>query len=109
LWGNKAIQFLFVLTMKTLADFKITLNAAAPDNSWTAPLKSLWHDAKGDWHKAHAQVDHLDDPDAARVHAYLHRKEGDLSNAGYWYRKAGQSRPIVSLEEEWEELVLCFL
>jgi len=42
----------------------------------------LWHDAKGDWQKAHAQVDHLDDQNAAWVHAYLHRKEGDISNAG---------------------------
>ena len=95
--------------MKTLADFKASLNAVAPDNTWTAPLKALWYDAKGDWQKAHAQVDHLDDEDSAWVHAYLHRKEGDLSNAAYWYRRAGQSRPIVSLEDEWERLVLYFL
>jgi hypothetical protein len=95
--------------MKILAYFKTSLNAAAPENAWTAQLKSLWYDAKGDWDKAHAQVDHLDDEDAAWVHAYLHRKEGDLSNAGYWYRKAGQSLPAVSLEDEWEQLVLHFL
>ena len=66
----------------------------------------LWHDAKGDWQKAHAQVDHLDDQNAAWVHAYPHRKEDDTSNADYWYRRAHQSRPDGSLAEERVQITI---
>lgn len=72
-------------------------------------LKALWYDGKGNWKMAHDQVDQLSGKSAARVHAYLHRKEGDLWNADYWYSKAGEKRPLVSLEEEWQELVSRFL
>ncbi len=68
-------------------------------------LMALWYDAKGLWEKAHDQVDQLPGKSAARVHAYLHRKEGDQWNADYWYRKAGENRPNANLEEEWEELL----
>jgi len=95
--------------MKTLAEFKASLKAAQPDSGMAVQLKSLWYDGKGDWPKAHAQVDHLQDRESAWVHAYLHRKKGDIGNAGYWYSKARQARPDLSLEQEWEELVVHFL
>ncbi|TSJ43508.1 hypothetical protein FO440_04785 [Mucilaginibacter corticis] len=95
--------------MKTLAKFKESLSLAQPDNGLSVPLKSLWYDGKGDWQRAHAQVDHLTDRESAWVHAYLHRKEGDIWNADYWYSKAHKTRPNVSLQEEWEQLVLHFL
>lgn len=68
-------------------------------------LQSLWYDAQGDWEKAHHLIQ--DEPDrlSARIHGYLHRKEGDAFNAGYWYNRAGCTKPVVSLEEEWEQLV----
>jgi hypothetical protein len=91
--------------MKTVSDFKASLHAGQPGSDLSAPLKSLWYDANGDWHLAHQQVDHLSDQPSAWVHAYLHRKEGDLGNADYWYRKAGKTRPALSLDEEWEVLV----
>src|ERR1700761_9326640 len=94
--------------MKTLAEFKRSLNLVQPDAGISAQLKSLWYDGKGDWQKAHAQVDGLTDRSSAWVHAYLHRKEGDIWNADYWYNKAHQVRPKVSLEKEWEQLVLQF-
>ncbi|HMR90730.1 MAG TPA: hypothetical protein PKC69_00380 [Chitinophagaceae bacterium] len=68
-------------------------------------LQSLWHDAGGDWEKAHELVQDINDSTAAHIHAYLHRKEGDLFNANYWYRRAGKKRPAVPLREEWEQLV----
>ena len=71
-------------------------------------LIALWHDAKGDWHKAHEIVQDMDTREAAWIHAYLHRKEGDLTNAEYWYRKAGQSLPQGSLEQEWEMIARRF-
>ena len=95
--------------MKTLTEFKASLNAEQPVGGLSAQLKSLWYDGKGDWHQAHAQVDHLKDIKSAWVHAYLHRKEGDIWNADYWYSKAGKIRPNVPLEEEWEQLVAQFL
>jgi hypothetical protein len=95
--------------MKTLAEFKESLHAAQPVTGLSAQLKSLWYDGKGDWHRAHAEVDHFSDQRSAWVHAYLHRKEGDTGNADYWYRQARQTRPNLSLDEEWEQLVLQFL
>ncbi len=95
--------------MQTLTEFKESLNLDQPISEFSAQLKSLWYDGKGDWDKAHAQVDHLNDQQSAWVHAYLHRKEGDIWNADYWYSKARKTRTNISLEEEWEKLVLQFL
>ena len=72
-------------------------------------LASLWYDGTGEWSKAHNLVDSLEDSTACWVHAYLHRKEGDIGNADYWYRKAGRKRPNVSLETEWETIVKALL
>jgi len=95
--------------MKTLTEFKQSLNLDQPDARLPVQLKSLWYDGKGDWHQAHAQVDQLTDQASAWIHAYLHRKEGDTWNADYWYSKARQTRPNIPLEKEWEQLVLQFL
>ncbi len=77
----------------------------------TLPLyiQSLWYDAKGDWHKAHSLIDALSDKNSCLVHAYLHRKEGDISNADYWYRKANVKRPQLSLQEEWKQITIDLL
>lgn len=95
--------------MKTLPDFKATMQSAQPDGTLSVQLKSLWYDGKGNWQQAHDLIDQLTDQPSAWVHAYLHRKEGDTWNADYWYRRAGKTRPAVSLDEEWEQLVLHFL
>ena len=81
------------------------LSLVEPKESFSAELKALYYDGKGDWGKSHAMVDDLPGKSAARVHAYLHRKEGDLWNADYWYRRSGESRPSLSLDEEWEILL----
>jgi hypothetical protein len=94
--------------MNSISSFKDSLKNSAPDSAFSPMLTSLWYDAKGDWDKAHAQVDNLKDKNSAWVHAYLHRKEGDLWNADYWYAKANKTRPNISLEEEWEYLVEAF-
>ena len=95
--------------MQTLSHFKQSLNNNQPDSQLSIQLKSLWHDGKGNWDKAHAQVDNQTDHASAWVHAYLHRKEGDIWNADYWYARAKQKRPNISLDEEWEQLVSHFL
>lgn len=92
-----------------LDEFKASLSQDLPPDGLSVYLQSLWHDGKGEWNKAHGLVDSLSGTDAAHVHAYLHRKEGDISNADYWYRRAGRNRPTNSLEKEWEFLVREFL
>ncbi len=72
----------------------------------TPCLQALWYDARGEWDTAHEIVQRLDDGMAARIHAYLHRKEGDDWNSRYWHRRAGSVFPEgMSLEEEWDSLV----
>ena len=86
------------------AAFKASLKTAAPPPGLTPALEALWWDAKGDWDKAHHCVDNEGGKDAARVHAYLHRKEGDQGNAGYWYSTAGAAPFKDTLDAEWAEL-----
>jgi hypothetical protein len=87
------------------ADFKASLAAAAPAPELAPPLAAMWWAAKGDWDAAHKIVQDEDTADAAWVHAYLHRVEGDLGNADYWYRRASKPQAKDSLEAEWERIV----
>ena len=88
----------------TLNSFRQTLADSAPAGGLSAALEGLWWAAKGDWDRAHRLVQ--DDPsrEAAWVHAYLHRVEGDLDNAGYWYRTARQPVASGPLEAEWDAI-----
>jgi hypothetical protein len=72
-------------------------------------LQALWYDYRGDWHQAHEIVQNASDADSAWVHAYLHRKEGDLSNARYWYRRSDRPEFQGSLQQEWEEIAQTLL
>lgn len=92
-----------------MADFRASLAEAAPDQALSPPLKALWWAAKGDWDKAHGIAQDGDDASSAWVHAYLHRVEGDLGNAGYWYRRANQPVAKDALESEWERIVAALL
>lgn len=89
----------------TAADFEKTLNEPVPDANWSVQAKALWYDGKGQWKEAHDLIDQLDDRDSAHIHAYLHRVEGDLWNARYWYNRAKQPEFTGSLAEEWKALV----
>ena len=92
----------------TFEEFRATLAGESPP-PLSPPLLALWHDARGDWDAAHrvAQDDH--GRDAAWVHAYLHRKEGDPGNAGYWYRQAGQPVATDTLADEWTRIARALL
>ena len=92
----------------TEAEFRDTLLEAAPPVGISPALQALWYAAKGDWDKAH-DVTQPGGPELDWVHAYLHRVEGDLSNAGYWYRRAGKPVASVPLADEWAALVRTFL
>lgn len=92
-----------------VADFIASLDGAAPAPELSAPLAGLWWAAKGDWDRAHKIVQDESSREAAWVHAYLHRVEGDLGNAGYWYRQAGQVAAKDSLEAEWQRIAATLL
>jgi hypothetical protein len=89
--------------------FRKSLGEATPPDGAGPLLTALWHDAKGEWKRAHEIVQDEEGAQAAWVHAYLHRKEGDLSNAGYWYRRAAKPVSKASLDDEWEAIVSAFL
>lgn len=88
-----------------LENFRNSLSQASPPLQVSDHLKALWYDAKDDWEQSHTIIQDIDDINAAWIHAYLHRKEGDIWNADYWYSKAGKKRPSVPLDQEWENIV----
>ena len=88
----------------TFTEFQSTIAAGSPPDV-NPLLLALWHDARGDWERAHAIAQDVDDERGSLVHAYLHRKEGDLANAGYWYRRARRRVAIDSLQSEWARIV----
>lgn len=92
-----------------LQTFKDSLTKPQPPADLSLALQGLWWDAKGDWEKAHECAQQRDDREGMLLHAYLHRKEGDASNAAYWYRQCGAALSTVSLDREWEALVSALL
>jgi hypothetical protein len=93
----------------TMSAFEMSLRGDSPPRGISPLLLALWHDRRGQWDAAHQVAQDVDDPDGAWVHAYLHRKEGDATNAAYWYRRA--KRPIASgpLDAEWAVIVAALI
>lgn len=90
----------------TFEAFEASLSGNEPSAGLSPYLNALWHEAAGDWDKAHRIVQDIETAQASAIHAYLHRKEGDESNARYWYGRAGRTFPTgKSLDEEWKFLV----
>jgi hypothetical protein len=89
--------------------FITSLDSKDPPINLSDNLLALWYDAKSNWSKAHEIVQELENKEAAWIHAYLHRKEGDDWNAGYWYRRAGKDMCTTTLEIEWNDLLAYFL
>ncbi len=93
----------------TIDQFKASLFQTAPPSGLGPALEALWADGRGDWNGAHELVQQDEGMEASWVHAYLHRKEGDLANAGYWYRRAGKPQGSGSLESEWRDITVTLL
>jgi hypothetical protein len=85
----------------TLPEFQLSQQQSTPPPTLSYALQALWYDARGDWDKAHEFAQKDDGAAGNWVHAYLHRKEGDASNARYWYSQAGKPAHSGSLEDEW--------
>ena len=91
--------------MTTIDAFKGSVSRDAPPDNVGPALEALWWVRHGDWDRAHRCVQgHEGQSDCDVVHAHLHRQEGDMNNAGGWYRRAGRPVSTLSLEEEWTAL-----
>jgi len=88
-----------------LDEYLASIQNEQPSSELSETLTSLWWDKKGDWDRAHAIAQEIPTAQGSAVHAYLHRKEGVLWNADYWYSRAGRIRPDIPLEAEWKLLV----
>ena len=95
--------------MDRLAHFEATLAGNTPPEGLSDHLQALWWLHRGAPERAHRLVQALDDAGAAAIHAHVHRLEGDLDNAGYWYRRAGLPFCHESIEDEWRQLVQRFV
>jgi hypothetical protein len=93
----------------TLQTFSASLQQDEPPGGVSTLLQALWYDGKNDWHRAHDIAQEIKSPEGSWIHAYLHRKEGDAGNAGYWYHRAGKPVPDISLEEEWKQIATALL
>jgi hypothetical protein len=93
----------------TLQEFKQSTNEEHPPHGLSTLLKALWYDAKGNWESAHNLAQDVHTTDGSWIHAYLHRKEGDIGNASYWYHRAKQPVSNKSLADEWEEITTALL
>jgi hypothetical protein len=89
--------------------YKGSLAQDTPPEELSPAAQALWWEAKGDWHQAHQCAQRQADTEGAWAHAYLHRVEGDLSNAGGWYRRAGRPASTAPLKEEWETIARALL
>ena len=92
-----------------LAEFRESLSSAKPPEGIPLELRALWHAARSAWDDAHKLVQNESSAEAAWVHAFLHRVEGDLDNAGYWYRKARMPKSSAPLDDEWAEIASALL
>lgn len=92
-----------------LPAFRETLGAPEPPPGLPLTLLALWYAGKGDWDQAHDLINDAHGAEEAWVHAHLHRIEGDLSNAGYWYSRAGRPPADAPLDDEWAEIAAALL
>jgi len=93
----------------TFAEFRQSTLQSTPPSELEELLLALWEDARDNWDRAHEIAQEVSNWKGSWVHAYLHRKEGDIGNASYWYSRAGKARSHLSLEEEWEEIARALL
>src|SRR5262245_46236897 len=107
--GRAPARGRIIIAPLTIDEFRASLSGAAPPAGLSPALRALWTDGRGDWDGAHKIAQDIDGPTGAWIHAYLHRKEGDAGNAGYWYRHAGRPVATVGLDQEWAAIATALL
>ncbi|WP_396634265.1 hypothetical protein [Maribacter sp. R86514] len=90
---------------ETYVEFERSLELSGVPKDWPEALKAAWYDAKGDWEASHNIAQDMHNTLGSWLHAYLHRKEGDRFNPGYWYRLAKKEYPTITLDEELKVIV----
>lgn len=95
----------------TLTEFEASVTSGHMPDHLSDALKTLWLSKAGKWHEAHDICQEMHDRTGSWLHAHLHREEGDLWNADYWYQRAGKKSPgkNVTIEQEWQQMVQVFL
>lgn len=93
----------------TYEEFTASLEDTAPSPTLSPLLQALWFAGNDDWDAAHVLAQDVPTAEGSWVHAYLHRAEGDLGNASFWYHQAGKPIPKVGLQEEWGHIVQALL
>ena len=88
-----------------LNEFMQSIKEDTPPEGLFEPLQAMWHARKGDWDKAHHIAQTIDTELGSLIHAYLHRMEGDLSNADYWYKRAGKPPHSGSTDAEADDII----
>ncbi len=86
-----------------------SLKEEQPLPTLSVEIQSLWWARKGNWEKAHELAQEANSREGDWIHAYLHRQEGDLGNAGYWYSRANRKITNKNLSAEWEDMVKTFI
>ncbi len=89
----------------TIIQWQDSLKQQNPPKELNNIQKSLWYISKGNWDKAHSIVQFIFSKNAAWVHAFIHRVEGDNANANFWYRNAGKEFPNTDQKQEYNQLV----
>lgn len=93
----------------TFDEFRASITDEEAPSGLDLMQQALWEDARGNWERAHELVQNEGSTEAQWIHAYLHRKEGDLTNAAYWYRRCGKPVADDDLENEWERITRALL
>ena len=106
---NDIITSRVILVAVDLSDFEASLQKAAPPGGLPETLEALWHERRGNWERAHQIAQDIAGAAGSWIHAYLHRREGDQSNAAYWYRQAGRAAARGDLDDEWRSIVEALL
>ena len=88
-----------------LEEFIQSIKEESPPEGLSEPLEAMWHAHKGDWERAHNIAQSISSELGSWIHAYLHRVEGDLGNAGYWYRRSNRPSHSGSTDAEADEII----
>ena len=93
-----------------LNQFNLSIAGGQLPEELTPYLTAMWYEKRGDWDQSHRIVQDIETATASWIHAYLHRREGDESNARYWYSRAGRSFPSgLTLDDEWTTITAVLL
>ena len=92
-----------------LERFRKSMNENQAPSEFSLPLQALWSAGRGEWDQAHDLIQDESSRECCLVHALVHRQEGDLSNARYWYDRAGMRMAEGPIEDEWETIVASLL